>query len=135
MSSDKNKKILDDTLAQFVGKEASPESVQELGKVLIPIIRNFMPSLLAADIIGTQPMSIDLPSKMAPKYREPAQYNEQVPKGYLVIDANREVSQWIEEQPIYHWKHGQLEQMSSGLWDRYIISEKLYTWLKLRWQA
>lgn len=132
--ADSNKKMIDDVMAQFVGKESSPESVQEMGKVLIPIIRNMMPTLLAEDIVGVQPMSIDLPLKKMPKYREPAEYNERVPQGYLVIDANKEVSQWIEEQPVYHWKHGQLEQLT-GFWDRYIISEKLYTWLKLRWQV
>ncbi len=129
-----NKKMMDDVLAQFAGKEASRESVQEMGKVLIPIIRNMMPTLLAEDIVGVQPMSIDLPLKKMPKYREPAEYNEQVPRGYLVIDVDREISQWIEEQPIYHWKHGELTNVP-GFWDRYIISEQLFTWLKLRWQA
>jgi hypothetical protein len=129
-----SKKIIDDTLAQFVGKEASRESVQEMGKVLIPMIRNFLPTIISEDIVGVQPMTeFPIPKKM-PAYREPTEYNEQVPKGYLVVDVNREISQWIEEQPIYHWKHGQLEQLT-GFWDRYIISEKIYTWMKLRWQA
>lgn len=55
------------------------------------------------------------------------------PKGYLTVDVTIEVSQWIEQQPLYMWKHGDVPAYS-GAMDRYTISEQLYAWLALRWQ-
>ena len=54
--------------------------------------------------------------------------------GYVVIDANKEISDWIETHPIHMWKHGELKNYT-GFYDRYIISEQLLMWLKLRWSA
>lgn len=101
--------------------------------ILIPMIRNITPTTLAQDIVGVQPMSGFPIPRIMPKYQQSTEYTGHVPDGYLVMDADREISQWIEQQPIYHWKHGY--ERVAGFWDRYIISEQLYTWLKLRWQA
>lgn len=97
-------------------------------KVLIPMIRKVMPQIIAQDIVGVQPMNL-----MPPKWRRTASYSEHVPDGYVVVDANREISAWIEEQALHMWKHAELQQLTPGLYDRYIISEELLTWLALRW--
>ena len=97
-------------------------------KVLLPMIRKVMPQIIAHDIVGVQPMNL-----MPPKWKHTASYSEHVPDGYVVIDANREISAWIEEQALHMWKHAELQQLTPGLYDRYIISEELLTWLALRW--
>ena len=97
-------------------------------KIMIPMIRKVLPKLIAQDIVGVQPMDLN-----PPKWVTVANHNETVPDGYVVIDVNREVSYWIEQQAIYMWKHGELKAISSAFWDRYIISEELLTWLSVRW--
>ena len=100
-------------------------------KVLIPMIRKVMPQIIAHDIVGVQPMNL-----MPPKWKRTASYSEHVPDGYVVVDANKEISVWIEEQALHMWKHGELSKLDilrPGLYDRYIISEELLTWLTLRW--
>jgi hypothetical protein len=54
------------------------------------------------------------------------------PKGYLTVDVDFEISKWIEEQPLYMWKHGDVPAYAANK-DRYTISEELYTWLTVRW--
>lgn len=103
------------------------DDTKQWTSVLMPIIKNLTPTLLAADILGVQPMF------SAPSYEQASEYTEIVPDGYLVVNANREVSIWIEEQPLHMWKHGELTN-SSVFYDRYIISEQLFTWLKMRWE-
>jgi len=104
----------------------------EWNSVLIPMIRKLAPTLLAEDIVGVQPMP--LPPMMMPPWVIAVEYEEVVPTGYVVINANREVSVWIEEQPVHMWKHGNIKNVS-GFWDRYIVSEKLITWIKLKWSV
>ena len=129
---DNIKKIIQDNLGQFIGEPNTPETQAKIQSILIPMIRNVLPTTIAQDIVGVQPMT--LPLRMAPPYQIAEQYTEVVPQGYVVINANREVSQWIEQQPLHHWKHGELTNIP-GFWERFIISEELFTWLKLRWQA
>jgi hypothetical protein len=97
-------------------------------KVLLPMIRKVMPQIIAQDIVGVQPMNMNFP-----KWRQLSAYSETVPDGYVVVDADREISAWIEEQALHMWKHGELKQLAPGFHDRYIISEELLTWLTLRW--
>lgn len=54
------------------------------------------------------------------------------PQGYITIEANMEIGRWIESQPLYMWKHGDIPAYVP-IRDRFIISEKLYTLLVLRW--
>jgi hypothetical protein len=96
--------------------------------IMIPMIRKILPKLIAQDIVGVQPMDLT-----PPKWVTVTNHNETVPEGYVVVDVNREVSHWIEQQALYMWKHGELKATRPGFWDRYIISEELLTWLSLRW--
>lgn len=96
--------------------------------ILLPMIRKVMPKIIAQDIVGVQPMNLN-----PPKWTSITEHNEIIPKGYVVVDVNREVSAWIEEQALCMWKHGELKTVMAGFYDRYIISEELLSWLILRW--
>lgn len=96
-------------------------------KILLPIIRKHMPTLIAQNIVGVQPMNLTLP-----RYQIVSDSNTPVPNGYIKIDVRKEISDWIEQQPIYMWKHGEPGVMV-GFYNRYIISEELLSWLILRW--
>ena len=97
-------------------------------KILLPMIRKVMPAIIAHDIVGVQPINLT-----PPKWKPVPVYSEPIPDGYVVIDANREISAWIEEQALHMWKHAELQQLTPGFFDRYIISEELLAWLTLRW--
>jgi hypothetical protein len=96
-------------------------------KILLPLIRKHLPTLIADDIISVHPMNLTLP-----KYQIVAESNTPVPSGYLKIDVRKEISDWIEQQPIHMWKLGEPGVML-GFYNRYIITEELFTWITLRW--
>lgn len=94
--------------------------------VLIPMIRKVMPTVIAQDIIGVQPMGLPKPYVVLENHFPPA------PDGHMVIEANFEVSSWIQNQPVYMWKWHDDWAAPTGR-DRFYISEKLYTLLSLKW--
>ena len=100
--------------------------------ILIPMIRKVMPTVIAQDIVGVQPMTM-------PKYLDKVLVVDQTidklpapPEGHLTVDVDWEVAKWIESQPIHMWKYGDVPAYSASR-ERYTISEQLYTWLTLRW--
>ena len=97
-------------------------------KILIPMIRKLHPQIVAQDIVGVQPMNL------APPKWERARDNPRlpIPDGYIHINVNREIAQWIESQPLHQWKHGELGRLA-GFYDSFIVSEELLAWLILRW--
>ena len=97
-------------------------------KILIPLIRKHLHTTIAQDIVSVQPMNL-IPQT---KWQVLTEYNLPLPKGYLTIDVKKEISDWIEQQPLHMWKHGEPGVML-GYYSRYIISEELLTWLTLRW--
>lgn len=97
-------------------------------KLIIPMLRKVLPGIIAQDIVGVQPMNLN-----PPKWTIITEHNEIIPKGYVVVDANREISYWIEKQELYMWKHGELKTVMQSFYDRYIISEELLSRLTLRW--
>lgn len=56
-----------------------------------------------------------------------------IPAGHVVVDATRAVGKWIEEQPIHMWKFDTIPADQALMMDRYVMSERLYTLLVLRW--
>lgn len=97
--------------------------------VLIPMIRKVMPAIVAQDIVGVQPMSaINAEPIVVVEPNQPPG----PPEGYLTVDVLGEVALWIEEQPIYMWKHGDIPAYAFGR-ERYTVSEQLYTWMRLKW--
>ena len=106
----------------------------------IGLIRNSLPGIMAQDIAGIQPMLSDVAKVFGikPKYLEKILVVDQTvdklpapPAGHMTVDVDLEVSQWIQQQPVYMWKFGDVPAYS-GARDRYTISEKLYTWMTLK---
>lgn len=96
---------------------------------------------MVEDIVNVQPMSasaaqiFNIRSTPVPKYYivDPTIDNlPKPPQGYITIEANMEIGRWIESQPLYMWKHGDIPAYVPFN-DRFIISEQLYTLLILRW--
>lgn len=105
---------------------------KDWNSVLIPMIRKMMPTLIAQEIVGVQPMTMP---KHLPKFMVVDQTVDKLPappEGHLTVDVDFEVSRWIQEQPIYMWKFGDVPAYS-GARDRFTISKQLYSWMALKW--
>ena len=102
-------------------------------KVLIPMVRKYMPGVIAQEIVSVQPMTDVF--KPRPKFMlvdQPVDKLPAPPEGYLTVDVAGEVAMWIEEQAIHMWKHGDVPAYAFGM-ERYTVSEQLYTMMALRW--
>jgi len=109
--------------------------------ILIPMIRKLMPTMIAHQILGVQPMTGPTGSVFNLSTGNGIQKFERldidvygndipVPEGYCVVDVTHQVADWIREQPIHLWKD--IDRVSY-LRDRFVISDGLYTALALRW--
>ena len=112
-------------------------AIQKSTGILIPIIRRIMPTLIAHQIVGVQPMTGPTGSIFGtrrPKFErlDIDVYDDAipVPDGYCVVDVNLQVCEWIREQPIHLWKY---VNSDSFIRDRIVIADDLYTALALRW--
>lgn len=95
---------------------------------LLPLIRKILPDVIAQEIISVQPMI----SPVAPPYVILENHFPPAPEGHLIIEANFEISSWIQNQPIHMWKWHEDWAAPPGK-DRFYISKKLYTLLSLKW--
>jgi hypothetical protein len=105
--------------------------------ILIPMIRKLMPTMIAHQIVGVQPMTGPTGSIFGtrrPKFErlDFDVYGDAipVPEGYCVVDVDLEIHDWIREQPIHLWKDSNRVHF---LRDRFVIADDLYTALALRW--
>ena len=96
---------------------------------------------MVEDIVGVQPMSasasqiFNIRHITTPKYYIVDPTIDKLPKpprGYITIEANMEISRWIESQPLYMWRQGDVPAYIP-LYDRFMISEELFTLLALKW--
>jgi len=111
----------------------------------IPIIRKILPTIVAKDIVGVQPMPKTNPiftmkgDKVGFKnYTLALNQNECVlydtpEQKYYAIDVRPIVEEWLETQPIHMWKYAEETDGCQMTCTRYIISEELLVWLTLRW--
>ena len=53
---DELKKQIEDTLGGIAGEPNADETKAEATKVLLPIVKRMLPNIIAADIVGVQPM-------------------------------------------------------------------------------
>ena len=106
----------------------------------IGLIRNHLPGIMAQEIAGIQPMPSDVAKVFGikPKYLEKILVVDQTvdglpaaPAGHMTVDVDWEVSEWIQQQPVYMWKFGDVPAYS-GARDRFTVSEQLYTWMTLK---
>jgi len=108
-------------------------------KILMPMIRNFMPTLLAQQIMGVQSMSIDtgsifdniIPYKVHPKYK----FSRNWFIGKVNSGQGDEVHKWCSETFGNH-------PTNPDAWCRwyrysrnkfYFRDERDYTWFTMRW--
>lgn len=107
--------------------------------ILLPLIRRVMPTMIAHQILGVQPMTGPTGSIFGtrrPKFERLNidQYQDDellVPEGYCVVDVDTQVYRWVSEQPIHLWKVA--DRLTFSHLDRMIIADGLYTALALRW--
>lgn len=55
-----------------------------------------------------------------------------VPAGHVTIEVSPNVARWVEQQPLSMWKFEDTPT-NSVMMNRYIVSEKLYTLLAVKW--
>jgi hypothetical protein len=103
---------------------------------------------MAKQIISVQPMTgptgqifkLTAPTKNRP-YSAPRPSYQIItsekfipPHDHCVVSVNSDIADWIEQQPIHMWKPAEcLEAGWTGY--EYVISNKLYSWLTLRWSS
>ena len=119
MSVDKE---INTALEPLIGSPINEQTTAEATQALIPIIRKIIPTVVAQDIIGVQPMSsLFEPYKIV---------NEKNTDGTVTIDANDVVAAWIWSQPVDAWT-----SVGSFSWPyyRYYITQELLTLLALKW--
>lgn len=98
-------------------------------KILIPLLRKHVPTMLAQDILGIQPANYTLLSVV--------RINDV--KWYRVGVPTSEVIEWIRSQDNELWNHEDFGIYAQGKHIRelggikFIIHEKLYTIFALRW--
>ena len=91
-------------------------------------------------IISVQGQTVILPTpKIKPKMITYIELDSRpadgCPAGHTAVMTNIHIAAWIENQPIHMWKPFDFEKNGEGfvLGSHYIISNELFTWLKLRW--
>lgn len=92
-----------------------------------------MPTLIAQDIVGVQPMTQPTGEIFTPNFMVTNTYRvmETYPD-WVVVLVNNQISQWIQTMPVHLWKvhddPGPLVSM-----DQYQITPALYSFLALKW--
>lgn len=94
--------------------------------------------MIASQIVGVQPMTGTTGSIHTLRVRYPdalkftiiSNHSYLVPNDYCVVEVIPKVASWIEEQDITLWKP---VDNDSYQFQRYIISDTLYTLMALRW--
>ena len=107
-------------------------------KVILPIIRNIMPDVIANDIVGVQPMT-NAANMINPFTKKWERIGMDVPSDKWVFNIrNQEIRTWIEEQPIHMWKFYDIEPkidtpIAALIGDNYLFTEEMEVWFQLRW--
>lgn len=103
----------------------------------LSLLRKSLPSMIASQIVGVQPMSGPTGMIHTLRVRYPkalyftiiSDHTYDVPNDYCVVEVVPHVAGWIEEQDITLWKPIDTDSYL----DRYIICDTLYTLMALRW--
>lgn len=113
---------LNDALAPFAGREIDAQTTTDVYKVLIPVLRKHLPTIVAQDILG-----VELMSSLFEPYKVLSEDNWDF---HVTVDVNDEVAEWIWQQPVSEWAAA-----SSFAWPyaRYYITQELLTLIALKW--
>lgn len=116
-----------------------------MNKNFLPILRKILPTMMAKDIVGVQPMAGTNPiftmkdGKVAFKnYTLAPNQNECVLHDtpdctYYAVDVRPVVEEWLLIQPLHMWKYAEETEDCHFACERYIISEELLTWMTIKW--
>jgi hypothetical protein len=100
-------------------------------KVLIPMIRKLMPTVLAQQITGVQPMTgIQWPTIKRPKFEVVDKAIVDGVQWYTILIYDQEIWFWITQQDGPPWSHRAEPATNRTLAD---ISEEMYALLLLKW--
>lgn len=114
-------------------------------KLTIPILRKLLPTTIAQDIVGVQPMRKTNPifelkdGKVGFKnYILARNQNECVlydtpEQMHYAVDVRPVVEEWLKTQPIHMWKYAEETEDCQISCTRYIINEELLTWMTIKW--
>ena len=110
------------------------------------MIRKVMPSIIAQDIVGIQPMTAATSKVFTVKYGKVSFENYVMVENqnecvlydtpgctHYAVDVRPKVEEWLIEQPRHMWKYAEETEDCHLSYTRFIISEELLTWMTLRW--
>lgn len=129
---DELKQQIEDTLGKFAGESNADETKSEAKKVLLPIVKRMLPNIIAADIVGIQPM---IPKEMQigftdgidhPYWAEPMASPSSI-FNYGKFDENH------QEQLDWCLETFKEEDWVSSSYKFYFKEEKDRDWFVLRW--
>lgn len=106
---------------------------KEWASIMIPMIRKILPTVIAQEIVGVQPMV--MPKKLTYEVLDES-WAKTAPYGHTAITTNVEIAHWIEKQPVHMWKYIDLETNGKefALNTYFFVSDQLLTWLRMRWE-
>ena len=114
-----------------------PRSELNQPSVILPIIRNVIPDIIAAEICNVQPIpAANMINPFSKKWERIGKY---MPTDDWVYNVrSSEIQVWVEEQPIHMWKFYEATDsldlpLSALIGENYIFSEEMEAWFQLRW--
>lgn len=128
MDTDDLQKRIMDALRPMLGQTVENTTPS----ILIPMLRKVLPTTIAQDIVGVQPMG---PKNLTYEVLTEG-WEKTCPPGHVAIQTNVKVAHWIEQQPVHMWKYIDLEKegRTFALNTYFFVSDQLLTWLKMRWE-
>ena len=102
--------------------------------MILSTLRKTLPEIIAQEIVSVQPMV--MPTVETRGWILVDQVKEIVlpppPEGYVTVDVNNEILEWILTHDECHWHDG-IVPAYNGHMTRLNITNELYSWLLLRW--
>lgn len=112
------------------------DEIEKLAPTLMPILRRVIPKLMAADILGVQPMSLptglvfNINNRMGQPYYITKQW-ELAGKHWYLLELTDQVKTWLTETFTETVDYTPFEIFEGQ--EGTVVTEETYTLLKLRW--
>jgi hypothetical protein len=103
--------------------------------VLLPILKNVIPDIIASEILGVQPMTANMINPFTKKWEK---IGMDMPTDKWVYNIrSQEIRTWIEEQPVHMWKYidkfNKDTAIATLIGENYTFTEEMEAWFQLRW--
>lgn len=105
--------------------------------VILPIIRNVVPDIIAEELCSVQPMTANMINPFTKTWEK---IGMDVPTNKWVFNVrSQEIRTWIEEQPIHMWKVYDVDKFNGDtpiaalIGENYTFTEEMEAWFQLRW--